>query len=397
MMLIGSPKVAPCPYCYARIDPAKLSYRCSGMPAPGRKSCTVSEDEDRVRVLHDAVPVLPSFETVVKRGFGDTRPHCPACDGPTGTRVCPNCHSVLPDNFTADSPLFGIVGVRGSGKTVMLTVLGKELTEGVARRFDASIDTVGSSTLLTRLDRARKAMEDGGGRLPDQTAAAERIPAVYTVTLDRARMGGIRQTVSTIFSFYDTAGENLSTAERARDVHYLEAANGIILLLDPFGFAVNRDDALQRGVDPSSLSDEPRNVVRALTDVLREAEHLKASKKIKKPIAVVLAKIDAFFSDIDPHSPIRRPATRDPWFDESESLELHEHVQGLIAKWGGDDVLRTLDHNYQTFRFFVASALGAEPDYASATVSSRGIQPHRVAEPFLWLMSRRSLVESRRR
>lgn len=395
-MAFGFSRLAPCPYCYAQIDPGKVWYRCSGRPAPGRTACVVSEDESRVRVLGDAMPVLPSFEPEARRGHGNARPTCPRCQGPTGTRVCPNCHSVLPDNFTVDSPLFGIVGVRGSGKTVMLSVLGKELTETVARRFDASIDTVGSSNLLTRLDSARKDMETGTGRLPDQTAASERVPAVYTVTLQKAGVAGIRQTVSTIFSFYDTAGENLSTPDKARDLHYLEAANGIILLLDPFGFPGNRDDALRRGVNPNSLVDEPRTVLRALTDVLREAEHLKPGKKIKKPVAVVLAKADAFFDEVDPDSPIRKPSTREPYFDEAESVELHEYVAGLIDKWGGDDVLRTLDHNYQTYRFFVASALGSEPDYKSGTVSSRGIQPHRVAEPLLWHMARRSLVTMKR-
>jgi Double-GTPase 2 len=395
-MAFGLSKEAPCPYCYAKIDPGKLAYRCSGRPAPGRDACKAKEDPARVRTLADAQAVLPVFMPQERKALGDTRPSCPKCAGLTGTRVCPNCHSVLPDNFTAASPLFGIVGVRGSGKTVLLTVLGKELTEGVARRFDASIDTVGSSSLLTRLESSRRAMESGGALLPDQTAASERVPAVYTLTLKRASVPGLRQTVSTIFSFYDTAGENLKTADRARDLHYLEAANGIILLLDPFGFASNRDEALRRGVDPDSLSDEPRSVLRALTDVLREAEHLKPTKKIKKPVAVVLAKIDAFFDEVGPDSPIRRPGTDEPWFDEAESLELHEYVASLIAKWGGDDLLRALDHNYQTYRFFVASALGAEPDYRKKTVSSRGIQPHRVAEPLLWLMARRSLVSMKK-
>lgn len=395
-MAFGFPKGAPCPYCYAKIDPTKLAYRCSGRPAPGRSKCEASEDTRRKDVLNDADPALPAFVPTAKKRLGDTRPLCPDCQGPTGTRVCPNCHSVLPNNFTAESPLFGIVGVRGSGKTVMLSVLGKELTEGVARRFDASIDTVGSSKLLTQLDSARRKMEIGGGELPGQTARNERVPAVYTVTLEKAGLAGLKQTVSTIFSFYDTAGENLKTAERARDLHYLEAANGIILLLDPFGFAANKDDALLRGVDPTSLSDEPRSVLRALTDVLREAEHLKASKKVKKPVAVVLAKIDAFFDEVGPDSPIRRPSSTEPHFDEAESVELHEYIAGLIAKWGGDDVLRALDHNFETYRFFVASALGAEPDYKAATVSSRGIQPHRVAEPLLWLMARRSLVATKK-
>lgn len=388
-------KVAPCPYCYSQIGPAKLWYRCSGRPAPGRNACTVTEDKARGTMLDDHAPVLPSFDPLGKKGLRDSRPLCPHCQGPTGTRVCPHCHSVLPDNFTADSPLFGIVGVRGSGKTVMLTVLGRELTEGVARRFDASIDVVGSSHLVRRLEQSRREMESGGS-LPGQTAAAERVPAVYTVTLDKQGVVGRKQTVSTIFSFYDTAGENLSTADRARDLHYLEAANGLILLLDPFGFSANRDEALRRGVAPGLLVDEPRTVLRALTDVLREGEHLKPKKKIKKPVAVVLAKIDAYFDQVGPDSPIRQPATGEPWFDELESLELHEYVAALISKWGGDDVLRALEHNYETYRFFVASALGSEPDYSTATASMRGVQPHRVAEPLLWLMARRSLVDVRK-
>src|SRR5690606_1160156 len=117
----------------------------------------------RVRVLGDYEPMLPSFEPERKRGLFDARPLCPNCAGPTGTRVCPNCHSVIPGNFTASSPIFGIVGVRGSGKTVLLSVLGGELERGVARRFGASIDPVGDSPLLKRLKRNRDTMAEGNG------------------------------------------------------------------------------------------------------------------------------------------------------------------------------------------------------------------------------------------
>lgn len=391
-------KKAACPYCYTRISPRWLWYRCSGRPAPGKEACTQKEDPARVRVLSDPTPTLPSFQPDVWVSLLDSRAQCPQCQGPTGTRVCPSCHSVLPDNFTADSPLFGIVGVRGSGKTVLLTVLGKELTETVARRFDANIDTVGSSNLLTRLASARANMEGEVGSLPPQTQrknAVETVPAVYTITLLKSGVAGLKQAVSTIFSFYDTAGEDLTTSDRARDQHYLAAADGLILLLDPFGFPANRDDALRRGVNPESLRDEPRAVLRALTEALREAEHLKPKKKIRKPVAVVLAKIDAFFGGIGADDPIRSPSSKEPLFDEGESRDLHEHVASLIDKWGGDDVLRALDFNYETYRFFAASALGAEPDYRIARVGRHGVHPHRVAEPLLWLMARRGLVSKR--
>ncbi len=389
---------AACPYCYTRINPRLLAFRCSGRPAPGRTACTPREDSSRVRVLSDRTPLLPSFQPELWRSLVGRHAVCPACHGTTGTRVCPECHSVLPDNFTADSPLFGIVGVRGAGKTVLLTVLGKELTDTVARRLDANIDAVGSSNLLTRLANSRAEMEGQSRALPSQTArknVVETVPAVYTITLEKAVVAGLKRGVSTIFSFYDTAGEDLTTADRARDQHYLAAADGLILVLDPFGFPANRERAVQRGVDPGSLRDEPRAVLRALTDALREAEHLRAAKKIRKPVAVVVAKIDAFFDQIGPDDPIRLPSPRHPEFDEGQARSLHEHVASLIVRWGGDDVLRALEHNYQTYRFFAASALGAEPEYRANRVNSHGVHPHRVAEPLLWLMAMRGLVGSK--
>jgi hypothetical protein len=121
---------------------------------------------------------------------------------------------------------------------------------------------------------------------------------------------------------------------------------------------------------------------------------LAPNKKIKRPIAVVLAKIDAFFNQVGPDHPIRRPSVTGPYFSEQESLDLHNHVAALINQWGGSDVLNMLELNYTTYRLFVASALGAEPNYRTNTVNSRGVLPHRVAEPLLWLMARRKFIRT---
>jgi hypothetical protein len=396
MMLAIKAATAPCPYCYDRIDPKKVMYRCTGKPAPGRPRCVKAEDPERVAQLADATPVYPAFRPerslITLKGSWE----CPSCSGPTSIRVCPVCHSTLPANFTVASPLFGLAGVRGSGKTVMLTVLTQELTTTVARRFRASIDAVGNSRLLTKLDNFRTDMSTSGGHLPDQTATysqTETVPAVFEWQLPKDTLIGTR-TVSTILSFYDTAGEDLSDIDIAREQHYLAAADGLILLLDPFGFPENRNDALNRGVDPSMLKDEPRSVLRNVTELLRGADRLAPNKKIKRPIAVVLAKIDAFFNQVGPDHPIRRPSVTGPYFSEQESLDLHNHVAALIGQWGGSDVLNMLELNYTTYRLFVASALGAEPNYRTNTVSSRGVLPHRVAEPLLWLMARRKFIRT---
>ena len=67
-------------------------------------------------------------------------------------------------------------------------------------------------------------------------------------------------------------------------------------------------------------------------------------------------------------------------------------MKGLVRDWGGDGLLRSLDANFDTFRVFGASALGAEPDYSKGTTSERGRLPHRVAEPFLWLLAERGFL-----
>jgi hypothetical protein len=398
MKLLGAQTV-PCPYCYNKIDPDKVMYQCTGRRAPGRPQCPKAEDKQRVEELSDATPVYPSFSPVRGKVMRKSTFECPRCSGATSIRVCQVCHSILPANFTVDSPLFGLVGVRGSGKTVMLTVLTQELTTTVARRFKASIDTVGNSKLLTRLDTFRTQMTTAGDRhLPEQTqvySRAETVPAVFEWQLPREGIGGTR-TVSTILSFYDTSGEDLKSEDSAREQHYLAAADGLILLLDPFGFPANRDKALGRGVNQESLKDEPRSVLHNVTEMLRTANHLPPNKKIKRPLAIVLAKIDAFFDQVDADHPVRKPSATGPYFSEQESVDLHNHVAALVSEWGGDDVLNMLALNYSDYRFFVASALGAEPDYRSMTVSSRGVMPHRVAEPLLWLMARRKFIRADR-
>jgi hypothetical protein len=280
----------------------------------------------------------------------------------------------------------------------MLAVLQKELYSTVARRFEASIDSPGGKTgLAGDLESHLRGMEDSAkGVLPGQTAQhadGMTIPAVFEWRFAKKSMGGkLSRDVSTLFSFYDSAGEDLATEDRALGQHYLAATSGVILLLDPFGFPGNRDRAARSGVDPESLTTSPETVLRALTTVLQTAEKTKKNKKIKQPVAVVVSKIDAFFDDIPDDHPMRRPSSKLNYFDDAESLTIHDHVAAMIEQWGGDSLLRMLNSNYEKYRLFGASALGAEPQYQSRKVNSRGVLPHRVSEPLLWLMADRGFL-----
>ncbi|WP_298446274.1 hypothetical protein [Ferrimicrobium sp.] len=278
----------------------------------------------------------------------------------------------------------------------MLTVLSGELQTTLARRLDAVIDPIGDSPFLLTLKKKRQEFDAGEASLPSQTStnpADTRHPAVFSLSSKVKNSYGVEREVATVFSFLDTAGENLGGADRARDVQYLAAASGLVLLLNPFAFnKENQVRGQQRGLDPRDFATEPIAVLRNITEALREHEHLKPKKKIRKPIAVVLGMIDAFFDEIEPDSPIMQPSPTGRYYDEQDGKVVHDYVAALIAKWGGDNILRHLDQYYETYRLFAISALGAQPNYSTKTTSSRGIQPHRVSEPLLWLMACRGLV-----
>lgn len=392
--------VAPCPYCYADIDLRRVAFRCLGRPAAGKSACVKKVDEARKQQFDEMNEYYPAFTPTQKGPLREVRhAECPECFGKTGIRLCPDCHSKLPDGFAGDSPLFGLVGARSAGKTVMLAVLMRELaTNGpIARRFGHTITVYGAGEengQAKKLKGLLDQMEGSTGRLPEQTqqaGGAKTTPVVFEWKIKRDGVGkALGDYKSTVFSFYDTAGEDLATETRAESMHYLLATDGIILLLDPFAFPGNssRGKALQ----DQKVETSPENILAAVTWVLRQNEQTKKNRKIKQPVAVVISKIDAFFGNVEPGDPIRHPSSRLPYYEEPEGQSVHDHIGAMVSHWGGDGLLRMLETDYANYRLFGLSALGSEPDYASQRIDERGILPHRIAEPLLWLMSERGFI-----
>lgn len=399
-----TPQVTPCPFCYTSLDMSRVAFRCSGLGEPGRPRCREVSDLKLGALFGDTTPRYP---VITRRdpatnqapldAHGYPLEHlaresatCPDCGGSSRIRLCPDCHSQLPMGLEAGSPLFGLVGVRYSGKTVLLSVLHQELTGPVARRFNASISTPGGeSGLAQELAQHQRAMTGREGALPAQTSATgskKKAPAVYE--WKQVRGGKVE---STIFSFYDSAGEDVSHQDAVLKQKYLAQASGVILLLDPFSFPENISRAQERSV-PLPDSGTPESVLDGITFVLKERHGVKQNKKIKTPLAVVVSKIDAFFDEIPPSHVLRRASSQEGVFSEEDSQAIHDHVAALISRWGGDGLLRRLELEYETYRIFGVSALGAEPDYGSSRVNNRGVLPLHVADPLLWLMAQRGFI-----
>ena len=175
---------------------------------------------------------------------------------------------------------------------------------------------------------------------------------------------------------------------------YPGQSSGVILLLDPFAFPENQARAEERGAGIIG-ADTPESALDGITYVLQTTHKVKRNKKITVPLAVVISKIDAFFDQVPPNHPLRQASGKDGAYDLTESETIHDHVAAMITQWGGHGLLRKLEQEYSNFRLFGVSALGAEPEYKTGVVNTRGLLPHRVADPLLWLMANRDFIPSK--
>jgi len=227
--------------------------------------------------------------------------------------------------------------------------------------------------------------------LPETTrpvaAPSTRQPLVFRMTMRRKRLFSQRCERQTILSFFDTAGEDLSSEESVElNVRYLSSAHAIILLLDPLQMAGARSQALENAILPvaGASSDRPLNVLSRVTDLLRSSLTSHPSQRIQTPIAVAFSKLDSLAHTFPRDSPLtRRPEPR-PEFDTQDSLAVHHQVQALLDDWDGPQIDQLMRHHYARYRYFGISALRDLP-LDAATVSQ--IRPHRVHDPFLWLLS----------
>lgn len=393
-----------CPYCYRQFPSWKTVFRCTGLLGPkdiGTKDkCPPVRDQallDHFGMNQALPPVFPGGRlTGVGGRLASAR--CPECGDETSQRVCPHCHSLLPLYFgNVDSRLIALIGAKGSGKTVYMTVLLHELDHSVGNRFDASV--VGTDD-HTRAEFARQHDQMYEGKvLPGTTRpgqAQQRRPLVFRVKLDRAGLLRRREQ-HTITSFFDTAGEDLISKKSVDlNVRYLRGADGIIVLLDPLQMRGARENARPGTLLPEAddKTDNPVNVLSRVTDVLYEARGRGPNRRLDVPVAVAFSKLDALWHGFDDGSPLlREPPADEPVFDQADSLAVHEHVRALLHDWDGAQIDQIMRKNYAVYRYFGLSSLGGSPTAGNA-VDPRGIHPHRVADPFLWLLSRFNVVQS---
>lgn len=388
-----------CPYCYHQDHPSRLYFQCTGRGSPGRSPCTPREDTERRNRTGYASPAMPTFaaseRTRTNRG---RRAWCPDDGSETSVRACPACHTPLPASLVdSPSPLIGMIGGTGSGKTVYLTVLSHQLTNVVRKRFEADVHLVGdlhagANSIQAWLQNYEHALfrEHRLFAPTPPTLNGRRVPLVLEWRQPRRRLGRLSYS-TTILSFCDAAGEDLISQENAHRQAYLAAADGLIVLLDGWQLPGVAD---RIEVPQAERTAQPLiNVLTTVSDVLRAEHSIGGRGLIPVPLAVVISKFDT----IEPllpqghfltHSQPRAGAG----YDEEFGMSAHEHVRSLLHAFKADGLDAHLQASYQNFRYFALSSLGARPDYDQRKVDPGGIQPMHVAEPLLWLMNQKHII-----
>lgn len=348
-----------CPHCFHVGDRDQLHYHCGG------------------RCRQEPGGAVPFPAAQLRSG------RCPHGRPPQARRHCRGCGRPLPREYLdGDRHLVALIGPPACGKSTFVGVLVHELREGSPQRLGGlAADLLGDGSRR----RYRELLGDplyGQGRTPSPTMptrhaveSARHDPLLVALRPGSARGSPFRSrpVPSAVLAFYDTAGEDVSSAESVEFLgDYLGAAQGVILMLDA-GSLLARSGG---GPDPADAVQVP-------------LEYLIELGRRRVPVAVVLSKIDLLVATDDefgPWSPLRRPSRHLRRFDHTDSLDVHEEIRAWLTARGIGALDRTLQASLAHFRYFGLTALGHAP-VGGSRIAAGGIRPYRVEDPLLWLLA----------
>jgi hypothetical protein len=363
------PATTTCPYCWTRHKNADLRMRCGDQ-------CANNGETFPQRQLRKGL--CPHGE------LPQTRRACPACDG-----------DLLREYVDSGGRTIAVIGSADSGKSTWVGVLVHEFQRGqVSRRFTGmSLDLLGEKSRVRYKDDFEVPLfEEGRPVTKTRSARASKPePLIFSLRFPRTRWYGTNGVAQVVTVFYDTAGEDVARAE-AMDllIRYLDAAEGIILLLDPMQMPRVRDQA---GATGATVIDQ-LHVVNRLGELLRERSHNSVDKLLRTPLAIALTKLDLLRDTFGAESPLRQPSRHDGVYDDNDGRDVHEEVRGWLDQWYDPAFDRTIANTFRNYRYFGMSTLGAPP-VDGTRLSPGGVHPYRLEDPMLWLLARFGAIKTK--
>lgn len=405
-----------CLYCFKSFTPVRIQFRCENNDVD---ECPLEEDRPLKKYLDKKdhplqqrvfSPSQNSSAPTTAFGKGLSRMNklfasddqlvksaiC-QCGFPTKKRVCPHCHNTLPIGFgEAENKIIALIGSRASGKSHYIAVLINELNRKIASQFYAAFTAVDEQTIQRyRIDFWKKIYAERIEIRKTISAATNldvRIPLIYRLDTKNSGLG--RGDIRTTYMvFFDTAGDDLINSETMeRITKYIAKSDGIIFLLDPLQIPSIQD--LLRKMNIPLLSEkttdtDPQEIIIRAANLIRRENGMPLNKMIKTPIAFTFSKIDALFPLLDQSDGVRYPSSHEGFFDLDDFAEVDGSMRMYLDKWIGPGFDMFIKLHFENHAYFGLSALGSAPRDGKI---EQGVAPHRVADPFLWLLTKLGLI-----
>ena len=380
-----------CPYCYHAFAEREILFRCTGRASVGRMPCKPQRDVVLEQQMGQAASLLPP---VFEPRKSTDEASCPWCHQSTRVQICPRCHSRLPATFrSVEGRLIALAGPSLAGKTAFMTVLIHELRHRSGELLNASTIGADERTHERFVRDYESPLYRRSLLFPRTTTAGQDYiqPLVFRFTMDDRTRLRLRPK-ELLLSFADGAGEDLISPDKVELMtRYLAAADGVVALIDPLQLPLVRVGLSQHNTLPPMLEPDQISAFERITRLLLEGSR---SATLDKPVAIVLTKLDAILDLLAPDSVLRAPAELTPWFNQSDSAAVQDQVEGILDAWGAGRLTQIARKSYNCSRFFAVSSLGSPP-VSLNRVAPQGIQPYRVTDPFMWLLSQFSFAAAR--
>lgn len=379
-----------CPYCFSKHDLNDVSFICKNDP----EGCENAREGIFLR----------SKRGESKKEMPDSI-FCTECGEKTNVKICPTCHEELPYAIGQyDNLVFAVIGAKEAGKSHYIAVLIDKIMNEIGSAFNCSLSAVNDATIkryrtdfydpvfkrneLIRVTRSAK------------TDSSVKQPLIYNLTFtEQGIFGGLfkGKRISNVvtIAFFDTAGEDLDSEDTMKAVNrYIYNSSGIIFLLDPLQLE-NVREMLPAGTPLPEQNTEIEDLLSRTANLIRKANNVKVDKLIDIPVAVAFSKIDAVESLVDPSSCINYSSKHisKGSFDISDFQDMNGTMESLVRSWGGENFANQLSSNFKNHAYFGITALGCNPE--SSRISK--LRPHRIEDPFLWLLYEHKLIKAEKR
>lgn len=379
-----------CPYCFSKHNLSDVNFMCKN-------------DPDICKNAREGILLKPDMGES-KNEIVDSM-ICNECGERTHVKICPTCKEELPFAIGQyDDLVFAVIGAKEAGKSHYIAVLINKIMNEIGSAFNCSLSAVNDATInryrndfynpvfkrneLIRVTRSAK------------TDSSVKQPLIYNLTFKEQGIIGKffkSRRISNVvtIAFFDTAGEDLDSEDTMKtENRYIYNSSGIIFLLDPLQLE-NVRERLPEGTALPEENTKIEDLLSRTANLIRKANGIKVNKLIDIPVAVAFSKMDAVESLIDPSSSINYPSKHisKACFDLSDFEDMNGTMESLVRSWGGENFAEQLSLNFKEYGYFGLTALGCDSRDGKITK----LRPHRVEDPFLWLLYKYKLIRGEKR